>query len=209
VVDSGSGSTGSGGIERRVFGGGSGSEGVADDDAEDGVVVAPRRAFGVLGRRDDPVVSAAEPTLRRLRPPRRPRLRRRFSSESTSPDGTVVSELSSVSVPTPPPEGLKEAACSETNSETAWEAMASNAAALCSKGIPGSGTGTGSDHDEASALLAFPPGSAPSRTAASWALVFQSARRKRSAAVLYHFAASPFIAEVSKYFANSKATMAS
>jgi hypothetical protein len=87
--------------------------------------------------------------------------------------------------------------------------MASNAAALCSNGIPGSGMGTGSNDDEASALPLFAPGSPPSRRAASWALVFQSARRKRSAAVLYHFAASPFIAEVSKYFANSKATMAS
>jgi hypothetical protein len=93
--------------------------------------------------------------------------------------------------------------------ETAPETMASKAAALCSKGIPGSGIGTGSNTDEASTLLALPPGSAPKRTAASCAFVFQSARRNRSAAVLYHFAASAFIAVVSKYFANSKATMAS
>jgi hypothetical protein len=99
--------------------------------------------------------------------------------------------------------------CSETNSERASETMASKAAALCSKGIPGSGTGTGNNTDEASALPAFAPVSVPSRTAASCAFVFQSARRKRSAAVLYHFAASAFMADVSKYFANSKATMAS
>src|ERR1700688_128035 len=208
MVDSGSGSTGKGGIGRRVFCGGSASEGVADDDVEDGVVVAPRRAFGVLGSRDDPAASAAELTLRRLRPPRRPRLRRRFSSESTS-DDPVVSEPSSIPVATSSPEEVKGALCSEINSETALETIASNAAALCSKGIPGSGTGTGNNTDEASALLAFVPGSAPSRTAASCAFVFQSARRKRSAAVLYHFAASAFIADVSKYFANSKATMAS
>jgi hypothetical protein len=112
-------------------------------------------------------------------------------------------------VATSPPEEVKEALCSETNSETALETIASTAAALCSKGIPGSGTGTGNNTDEASALLTFVPGSAPSRTAASCAFVFQSARRKRSAAVLYHFAASAFIADVSKYFANSNATMAS
>jgi hypothetical protein len=56
---------------------------------------------------------------------------------------------------------------------------------------------------------AFPLVAAPKRTAASCAFVFQSARRKRSAAALYHFAASALFAEVSKYFANSNATMAS
>jgi hypothetical protein len=107
------------------------------------------------------------------------------------------------------PEDPKDPPFSETIPETVGETMASNAAALCSNGMPGSGMGTGSITDEASALPAFAPGSPPKRTAASCAFVFQSARRNRSAAVLYHFAASAFIAEVSKYFANSKATMAS
>ena len=184
--------------------------GVAAGDVVDGDV-ALRRVFGALGVRDDPVVSAEEPTLRRLRPPRRPRLRRRFSSESTSVDepfdspavGASVSSATSVS------EALEGAPFSETIFDPALDTMASNAAALCSNGIPGSGMGTGSNNNEATALPLFAPASPPSRIAASCALVFQSARRKRSAAVLYHFAASPFIAEVSKYFANSKATMAS
>ena len=189
---------GSAGIGRRVCGG-SGSEGVDADDVVAGDVV-PRRALGELGTRDPPAVSAGVPTFLRLRPPRRPRLRRRFSSESTSVDGPAASETPSVA-PTSTAEELNDASEPET--------IASNAAAFCSKGIPGSGVGTGSVKDEASALLAFAPGSAPSRTAASCAFVFQSARRKRSAAVPYHFAASALFAEVSKYFASSKATMAS
>jgi hypothetical protein len=123
---------------------------------------------------------------------------------------TVVSETSSaadvsVSMAFFVPEEFKGTPSFDAGSET----MASNAAALCSKGIPGSGIGTGSNIEEASALAVFAPGSPPKRTAASCAFVFQSARRKRSAAVLYHFAASALFAEVSKYFANSKATMAS
>ena len=45
--------------------------------------------------------------------------------------------------------------------------------------------------------------------AASCALTFQSDRRNLSAAAEYHFAASAFCPEVSKYFASSNATMAS
>jgi len=52
-------------------------------------------------------------------------------------------------------------------------------------------------------------GAPPRRATASCAFVFQSARRKRSAAVAYHFAASPVCATVSKYLPSSKATMAS
>src|SRR4029077_2010622 len=119
------------------------------------------------------------------------------------PEASSV-EDASVSTVTSVPEELKVAPDSET--------IASNAAAFCSKGMPDSGMGNGSFSDEASSLLlvgAFPPVAAPKRTAASCAFVFQSARRKRSAAVLYHFAASALFAEVSKYLASSKATMAS
>ena len=50
---------------------------------------------------------------------------------------------------------------------------------------------------------------APSRVALSCAFVFQSARRKRSAAVKYHLPASAGLPLVSKYLASSNATMAS
>ena len=49
----------------------------------------------------------------------------------------------------------------------------------------------------------------PSRTAASCALLFHSARRNFAAAVEYHLAASEFCPELSNSFASSNATIAS
>jgi hypothetical protein len=93
--------------------------------------------------------------------------------------------------------------------------MDSSAAASCSNGRDGSGVGNGDNLNTKSSLIGaavsnvISPGTSPSRSAASCAFVFQSARRKRSAAAEYHFAASAFCPEVSKYFASSNATIAS
>src|SRR5262249_28651949 len=103
-------------------------------------------------------------TFRRLRPPLRPR--RRLERPGAPPDaaGSVAGMLS--------------------------DAMAVNAAAVCSKGSAGSGAGTGAADEVTSGAVILDGDSPPKRAAASWALVFHSERRKRSAAVEYHFAAS-------------------
>jgi hypothetical protein len=58
--------------------------------------------------------------------------------------------------------------------------------------------------------IALPAGSAaPSLVKASSAFFFHSARRKRSAAMVYHFTASSLISAFSWIRASSQATMAS
>ncbi len=143
---------------------------------------------GVAGsdERDDTEVDTgplgASP-FRRLRPPRRPRLRRFLSGESgDSPAG--FAEASSASV-----------------SESTGTAEDSDAAEFISGEEAGSGWSTGDgvnikSPDECTGSTAAT--SAPSLTAASCAFVFQSALRKRSAAARYHLAASGFCPEVSK-----------
>src|ERR1700731_1058123 len=123
--------------------------------------------------------------LRRLRPPRRPRRRM-------------------------PRRGASETSPAETSA--AGATMVSNVVAVSSKGKAGSGTErTGGENSKSpeGAILCVGEACPPRRTAASCALVFQSARRKRSAAVEYHLAASAFWLAVSKWRASSKATIAS
>ena len=128
-------------------------------------------------------VSRVTLPLRRLRPPRRPRRRRGPSAAGL--DAVAASDTTS---------GCSSGACS---SGCDGAVMASNTVALCSNGSPGSGIvreGLTAGRSEGDSSGASPP----SRTAASCALVFQSARRKRAAAVVYHFAASAFWLAVSK-----------
>ena len=124
--------------------------------------------------------------LRRFRPPLRPRRR------LVRPMGAVDGAASVLA--------------------TASEAIAVNAAAFCSNSRLGSGAVTRGAEEgfvASSAPAVSRGGSAPRRAAASWAFVFHSERRKRSAAVEYHFAASRLWPAASKWRANSKATIAS
>ena len=145
---------------------------------------------------------AAAGAFRRFRPPRRPR-RRRFPSGPVAAGAADPSPL--------------VASCTWLLTAT----TDSNTSAFCAKGRPGSGivnANSGASSTTVSRGTASPAspatpepigGANPSLVAASTALVFQSARRKRSAAVAYHFPASAFSPAVSKWRASSNATMAS
>jgi hypothetical protein len=157
-------------------------------------VEEPRRGLeGDGGSADCCVAVEAEASapvgrLRRLRPPRRPR-RRGPCSVAGVAEPEDVAEL--------------EVSAAE---EDSVEANVSKTAAFWVKGRPGSGIkmdgcaalGTAGEVKWEGASPALSGGRPPKRVAASCALVFQSARRKRSAAVEYHFAASAFCPEVSR-----------
>ena len=115
--------------------------------------------------------------LRRLRPPRRPR-RRRFLSGESEDSAAGVPEASSGSVPD-----------STVTVEDSDMAEVSSGACAGSGSATDGGVNIKSPEEWAGSRAAA---SAPSLTAASCALVFQSARRKRSAAARYHLAASGF-----------------
>ena len=154
----------------------------------------------------DGVLSPSPRPLRRFRPPRRPRRRRPLSVDCFSLAGDfAVASTGCVSF-------------SDSDSEDSVdivsagaEAVASKIMALSSNGAPSSGTGStgGRSCGKSSCESPVPVGSPPSRVAACCAFVFQSARRKRVAAVVYHLAASAFWLAVSNTRANSKATIAS
>jgi len=165
------------------------SSGGAETDAREEETPGPSCCVEAAG------VSRVMLPLRRLRPPRRPRRRRGPSAAGLDAE--------------PAPDGASSCSSEACSSCSDGAMMASNTVALCSNGSPGSGIvregaiAGRSDCDSSSGA------SPPSRTAASCALVFQSARRKRAAAVVYHFAASAFWLAVSKWRASSKATIAS
>src|ERR1700760_1370280 len=175
-----------------------------DDEADsewEWPVWAPVCEFGAVLR-----------VLRRLRPPRRPR-RLRPPSDGCFAAGDEVAEASTADSES---ESESESASeSESDSDADdlfdfapadGEANSSELEALSSDDGASSGIGGGASCGKSSCESGTKsPPPPPKRVAASCAFVFQSARRKRDAAVEYHLAASAFWLAVSNTRANSNA----
>src|SRR5260370_28745370 len=174
-MDSADGSTGSVGTERDSLPAANRGSG-ATSTGGGGWCVESDGASCAAGR---PTPLVAGPGRRRLRPPRRPRRRTEAGRGAA---------------------GAGEAAISP-----AGATIASNVLATSSKGSPGSGAATAGEVSWKSSdgPAEGSPDGPPGRAAASCAFVFQSARRKRSAAVEYHLAASAFCPSASKKRATS------
>lgn len=140
--------------------------------------------------------ASAPPLRRRPRPPRRPR--RRFlcapSAEEVAARDCDSPGAASDSLP-----GISPSASGRMGSSSSRPGVArtsklsARSAAGCSAPLSWFVVGT----------------SAPRRVSASSAFFFQSARRKRSTAVLYHFTASSICPAFSSITPSSQATMAS
>ena len=160
---------------------------------------------------------AAGPPFRRLpRPPRRPRRRFFFIASVSAP-------------PAPAPVAVVDASSESSASSSAISPRASRISGA-SESFPASASPARTNFSaspppecaelsvfaarasNSGSALGFAPGSgsgAPRRVSASSAFFFQSARRKRSTAIVYHFTASSVRSAFSSTAPSSQATMAS